>query len=524
MPTILIVDDEPVQLRLLRASVERLGHNVIEATDGSKALEIILAKNQSVDAVILDLVMPETDGMAVLERLRRENNPVPVIVQTAKGGIETVVAAMREGAFDFLVKPASPQKLQAALGAVIKVSAATGNASPSDFGREAGFGFDDIITKSTTMAPVLKMAQKAAGSTIPVLVEGESGVGKEMIAKAIHGSSDRSRKPFITVNCGALPENLVESILFGHEKGAFTGAVEKRPGKFQEADGGTLFLDEVGELPLDLQVKLLRAIQENEIDPVGARRPVKVDIRIVSATNRNLEEDVKNGIFREDLYYRLNVLPLRVPPLRERREDIIPLAFHFAKKVARRERNLSISAFDPAVMTLLQEYDWPGNVRELENAIFRAVVLCEGDVLRVSEFPQITAQNTEFSSTSVVLEDGEHSDEASLLSIDGEVSMQTPVSDQEFTVNELGDRSPRADHEWASASQLPPTSGYGMVSLISTKGDVKPLAELEEEAIRFALEAYNNRMSEIARRLGIGRSTLYRKLKEFGIGEPVSED
>ena len=238
---------------------------------------------------------------------------------------------------------------------------------------------------------VLRSAEKAAASHIPVLVEGESGVGKELIARAIHGQGERRAKPFVAVNCGAIPDNLVESILFGHEKGAFTGATEKHTGKFVEASGGTLFLDEVGELPMAAQVKLLRAIQEGEVEPVGGRKPVKVDVRIVSATNRNLIDDVKSGRFREDLFYRLHVFPIAVPPLRERAEDIPDLVRHFLARIAA-EEGKRVRSISGEALALLGRHRWPGNVRQLENAVFRAVVLAEGDSIGVDEFPQIAAQ------------------------------------------------------------------------------------------------------------------------------------
>ncbi len=240
------------------------------------------------------------------------------------------------------------------------------------------------------MQRVIALGKRAAASNIPVLIEGESGVGKELIARAIQGESERAGKPFVVVNCGAIPENLVESILFGHEKGSFTGAVDKRIGKFQEADGGTLFLDEVGELPLDAQVKLLRALQDGEIDPVGSKKPVKVNFRLISATNRDMIQLVKDGKFREDLYYRLNVFPIWVPPLRERLDDVAELALHFLARFAA-EEGKRISGISDDALRLIKSYPWPGNVRQLENAVFRAVVLADGTELTVAEFPQIAA-------------------------------------------------------------------------------------------------------------------------------------
>src|SRR3989449_354069 len=273
--------------------------------------------------------MPGLDGLGVLAKIREAGLSIPVIVQTAHGGIDNVVSAMRAGATDFVVKPVGAERLQVSLRNALAASALQGELLRIKRSRTGTLTFRDIITKSSRMQAVLRTAQKAAGSAIPVLIEGQSGVGKELIARAIHGTGDRRAKPFVAVNCGAIPDNLVESILFGHEKGAFTGATDRHTGKFVEASGGTLFLDEVSELPPAAQVKLLRAIQENEVEPVGARKPVRVDVRIISATNRKLLDRVKGGQFREDLFYRLHVLPLTIPSLRARREDIPHLLRHF---------------------------------------------------------------------------------------------------------------------------------------------------------------------------------------------------
>ncbi len=313
-----------------------------------------------------------------------------MIVQTAHGGIDNVVSAMRAGAIDFVVKPVGVERLQVSLRNALNTSALEGELARIKHSRSGTLGFDDIITKSPAMAAVLRMAEKAATSTIPVLVSGKSGVGKELIARAIHGSGERRAKPFIAVNCGAMPENLVESILFGHEKGSFTGATERHVGKFVEASGGTLFLDEVGELPAAAQVKLLRAIQEGEVEPVGARKAIKVDVRIVSATNRDLIADVKAGRFREDLFYRLHVFPITVPPLRDRPADIPALTRHFLARFAA-EEGKRIRLITPEALRMLAAFHWPGNIRQLENTLFRAVVLAEGDTIGLAEFPQVSA-------------------------------------------------------------------------------------------------------------------------------------
>src|SRR6201995_5412582 len=328
--TILVVDDDPVQRRLLETAISRSGMTVVTAPGGQPALDLINGvRGDQITLVMLDLVMPDMGGLDGLSTLRPTNPALPVIVLTAKGGIDSAVEAMRAGANDFLVKPASPERIAVSIRNQLKIGALSGEVVRLKKKTDNRLSFEDLVAKSGAMRQVFRLGERAAKSDIPILIEGESGVGKELIARAIQGSSDRSGRPFVTVNCGAIPENLIESILFGHEKGSFTGATDKHLGKFQEADGGTLFLDEIGELRLDMQVKRLRAVQEGEVDPVGSKRPVKVDVRIVSATNRDLAELTREGGFREDLYYRLNVFPIHVPPLRDRSEDVPALARHF---------------------------------------------------------------------------------------------------------------------------------------------------------------------------------------------------
>lgn len=313
---VLVVDDDPVQRRILEETIKRFGYVVAGAGSGDEALAALRADGAGELALILlDLVMPGTDGIAVLSAMRSLPRKPPAIVQTAHGSIDAAIAAMRAGAVDFVVKPVNPERLEVSIKNALKIEALEDEISRMKASARGELSFGDLIAGSETMTRVVELGRRAAKSAIPVLVEGESGVGKELIARAIQGESARAGKPFVTVNCGAIPENLVESILFGHEKGSFTGASEKRIGKFLEANQGTLFLDEISELPLNTQVKLLRALQEGEIDPVGAKRPVKVDFRLVSATNQNLISLVQEGRFREDLYYRLNVFPIWVPPL-----------------------------------------------------------------------------------------------------------------------------------------------------------------------------------------------------------------
>src|SRR4051812_36211361 len=391
--TILIADDDAVQRRLVENMVQKCGYEALVVESGDAAMALLTAPDaQAIDAVVLDLVMPGLDGLGVLTKMRDAGLTIPVIVQTAHGGIDNVVSAMRAGAQDFVVKPVGLERLQVSLRDALNASALKGELQRIRHSREGRLTFADIVTRSETMAGVLRTAQKAAGSAIPVLIEGESGVGKELFASAIHGTGERAAKPFVAVNCGAIPDNLVESILFGHEKGAFTGATERHTGKFVEASGGTLFLDEVSELPLTAQVKLLRALQEGAVEAVGGRKPVKVDVRIVSATNRKLLDRVKAGQFREDLFYRLHVLPLTIPALRMRREDIPHLLRHFLARFCAEENRL-ITGISGEAMARLSQLEWPGNIRQLENAVYRAVVMSESDQLGLADFPLAAAQS-----------------------------------------------------------------------------------------------------------------------------------
>ncbi|AKH99108.1 response regulator with CheY-like receiver, AAA-type ATPase, and DNA-binding domains [Hoeflea sp. IMCC20628] len=498
---VLIVDDDPVQRRLLKAAAERSGYETELFQDGRTALARLTDPAKTVDVVVLDLMMPDMGGLEVLEHMRTAGISVPVIVQTGQGGIETVVKAMRAGAFDFVVKPVSPERLGLSLSNALKTSRI--GAVPKPSRKDAGF--QNIVAASPAMERVISLGRRAAASVIPVVLEGESGVGKEMIAHAIQAESNRRNKPFVTVNCGAIPENLVESILFGHEKGAFTGATESHAGKFAEADGGTLFLDEIGELPPEIQVKLLRAVQLGEIETVGARLSKKVDIRLISATNKDLIAEVKAGRFREDLYYRLNVFPIHVPALRKRKEDIPQLVRHFAKRFSDVIGGNRLRSVAPDAMALLTAHDWPGNIRELENAMHRAIVLCDGETLTVDLFPQIAAQVPGYS-LSVPDSAAEPRAWAELRS-----AVAAPL--EQARAVDLATFDPAASPEHIT----PIGAGVPAVNAVTPEGEVRPIAEVEEELIRFALSFYRGQMSEVARRLGIGRSTLYRKLKDYAI-------
>ena len=485
---VLIVEDEPAQRRILEEMVKRFGFDVTTADSGIRALESLRGpQGGTFELIVLDLMMPEMDGIEFLEKLQGVRGDVPVIVQTSQGSIETVIKAMRAGADDFVVKPISPERLKVSIQNLLKVNALTEEVKRLNKKVSGSLTFADLIASSPGMANVIRLGKRGAASTIAMLIEGESGVGKEMIARAIQGESDRAGRAFVAVNCGAIPENLVESTLFGHEKGSFTGATAKHLGKFQEADGGTLFLDEVAELPLDMQVKLLRAIQEGEVDPVGSRKPVKVNVRIVSATNRNMIEMVKAGQFREDLYYRLNVFPVMVPPLRDRKDDIPALVNHFITKLSA-EEGRKVRAIRTDALGMLLAYGWPGNVRQLENTVFRAIVLCEGDQLGIEDFPQI----------------------ASL--VDGyEILMPAPAF-----VTPVAALAPSPVRK--GGTEVSDGTALG-IPAVTDGGHIRKLEDVEADMIRLALHRYRGQMSEVARKLGIGRSTLYRKMRDLGLEE-----
>ncbi|MFC5756217.1 MULTISPECIES: sigma-54-dependent transcriptional regulator [unclassified Rhizobium] len=492
---ILVVEDDPVQRRLLKNAIERSGHVVHQAENGRIGLEMVKRDPGLFNVIVLDLMMPEMTGLEFLEALHDFGTQIPVIVQTGQGGIETVVQAMRAGAFDFVVKPVSPERINTSISNAMKLDQREVKARAGRRSRSGSVGFDDIVSASPAMIRVIDLAQRASQSNIPVVLEGESGVGKELVARAIQSAGDRATKPFVTVNCGAIPHNLVESILFGHEKGAFTGATEKHIGKFMEADGGTIFLDEIGDLPLEVQVKLLRAVQQGEIETVGARTAHKVNVRLISATNKDLIEEVKNGHFREDLYYRLNVFPITIPALRKRKEDIPHLVRVFADRFSSEQKNGRRMTVNAGALALLTAYDWPGNIRQLENAIFRAVVLAEGQELTEADFPQIAAQlpNYDVVDHLALVADNSHLDP------DAEFPEDYPAETVAETIRR--------------GSEAPDNA----ISSVNQSGDVRRLADVEEELIRFALKFYRGQMSQVARKLGIGRSTLYRKLKDYGI-------
>jgi two-component system NtrC family response regulator len=382
--TILLIDDDESLRRVVEYNLREDGYQVVTAADGRSGLQRF--QESSVDLVLTDVRMPEMDGVEVMTHLKAMQPDLPVIVLTAHGTIDSAVEAMKVGAFDYLTKPFTRDQLKAAVRKALELGAlASENRQLRQIVSER-FSFASMIAGSRAMRAVTDTASRVAASDTTVLLEGESGTGKELLAKAIHVNSDRRRGPFVTVNCAAIPENLLESELFGHRRGAFTGAIADKQGKFEAANGGTIFLDEVGDLPLLLQVKILRVLQEREVDKVGATRPTRVDVRVIAATNRSLEKMTAGGSFREDLYYRLAVVSIRVPPLRERSDDIPLLVDHFlAKHAARLGRPRP--AVDKAVYSAFNIHAWPGNIRELENVIERALVLDRDGLLGLDDLP-----------------------------------------------------------------------------------------------------------------------------------------
>jgi DNA-binding NtrC family response regulator len=460
---LMLIDEEPAQRRLVAALAARGGWRTVFASDGEMGLAMLGTQDGlQLDAIVLDHWSEETDAAPLIAELRANRPQLPILMLTANGSVADAVSAMRAGATDFLVKPLAPERLLQALEAAVAGTAA-GELRPLTEKIPALLGFDEIVGSAPEFRAALAIAAKAARARVCVLIEGESGVGKQVVAEAVHAASPRARTAMTVVNCGALPSNLIESELFGHEKGAFTGAFDRRIGKLVEADGGTLFLDEVDEMPLEAQARLLRVLLTGEVLPIGARHAREVDVRVIAATNKKLPEEIEAGNFREDLFYRLNTVQVSIPPLRERTGDIPALARHLLARIATQPGLRQFGITDDA-LALLVDYDWPGNVRQLQNALFRAAVLCEGDALTRADFPQISA---------------------------------------------MGARRHRAP--------VPQMAMSGGVTLFRPDGNLRMLEEIEADIIRLAIGHYRGRMTEVARRLGIGRSTLYRKLSELGI-------
>lgn len=463
---VLVIDDDPFQCKTIQLTIEKfLGFDVSTITNPKKAVDLVLSEEgNDIDMVILDLSMPEMDGLQVLESIHGNRPNLPVIINTAYGDIGKAVEAVKKGAVDFIEKQDGPERMKLSIENVRKMSTLEKQLDNLERFSKNMYDFEDIIGDSKPIQKTINTAKKASSSNIPVLFQGESGVGKELFARAIHSGSSRNQKPFVAVNCSAIPENLVESVLFGHEKGAFTGAVSSSLGKFREANGGTIFLDEIGELPLETQSKLLRVLQEFEVEPVGSSKTHDINVRIISATNKNLEKAVEAGIFREDLFYRINVLNINIPPLRERKEDIKPLVKHLIEKICIKE-SLPVYDCTDELVSLLEQYRWPGNIRQLENAIYRAVVLNDGSKLDIEDFESVL---------------------------------------KAMNLNS-GNNTPKAINEPGHFS--------------TERNSFKTISEYESDIINNALEFYNWNISKVSKILNIGRSTLYRKMKEYGIEE-----
>ena len=383
---ILVVDDEASQRELVSGYLKKQGFEVFTAAGGESALELF--RQAPMELILTDQRMPGLSGLDLLKAAREINPETQVIVMTAYGSVETAVEAMRDGAADYVAKPLNLDELRQKIQRIVEQHRLYAENRALREELKSRHRIEGIIGESGQMVEVISLVQRVAASEATVLIRGESGTGKELIAKAIHYASPRAARPLVRVNCAALPENLLESELFGHEKGSFTGAISTRKGRFELADTGTLFLDEIGDLPLHLQAKLLRVLQEREFERVGSSQPIKVNVRILSATHRDLESLMRAGQFRDDLYYRLNVVTILVPPLRERRQDLPPLMDHFLKLFAAKNGK-SLRGFSRAARDALLRYDYPGNVRELENLLERAVVLCRGDVIDRGDLPLI---------------------------------------------------------------------------------------------------------------------------------------
>ncbi len=461
---ILLIDDDAAMLPLVRFVLEGEGVEVVSALSGAEGLE--LAREMTPTAIVLDLLLPDMTGGDVLKRLRVDGIVAPVVILTGQGGVEEAVESMKLGACDFVQKPFDRARLLASVNNALRQGQLEARVESLSRELRKTAGFVSIIGNSAAIRRTVGLLERAAESDVTVLLEGESGTGKEVAARAIHSESRRRSAPFIAVNCGAIPEGLIESELFGHEKGAFTGAVGSRPGRFEEADGGTIFLDEIGDLRQDLQVKMLRVLQERQVQRVGSGKSITIDVRIIAATNRDLRAEAAARRFREDLYYRLAVFPVRLPPLREREGDVLLLADSFIRRFAdrhgRKVRGLTVDA-----RRLLERHTWPGNVRELENVLERAVILEDSGAISLESLPD---EFTRVGSKGATL--------------DGDEGVQIPAG-----------------------------------------APVVPFDEIEKRVLLHALEKTDWNIREAAERLAIGRATIYRMMKRHQISRtPNAKD
>jgi nitrogen regulation protein NR(I) len=466
---VLIVDDEPNLRKILAAQLSRDGYDVLLAEDGEQGLQIL--KENHVDLVVTDLKMPKVDGMSLLRQAIAEQPELPIVMITAHGTVDTAVEALKLGAFDYLTKPFDKDEVRQIVAKALKTRELAGTEATHEQKDVPGARFG-IIGQSPGLTELHAVLDRVADSPTTVLITGESGTGKELVARALHDHSSRRTKPFIKVNCAAIPKELIESELFGYERGAFTGAVTSKPGRFELANGGTLFLDEIGEIPVEMQVKLLRALQESEFERVGGIKTMRVDVRLVAATNRDLKKLIAQGAFREDLFYRLNVVPIRLPALRERTSDIPLLVQHFLAKFNERLKK-NVSAAEPESLDLLSAYSWPGNIRELENVVERAVLFCDAQKLRVEDLP------------------------AEVRGVVG-------------------------------SGSIPPAEAAVDLASLPADGGLKEhvkvaMSRLERDLVGRALKQTNGNVTHAARLLKISRKGLQLKMKELGLREGASE-
>ena len=468
--TILLVDDDPTILLLLEHCLKAEGLVTRTADTGAAATASI--REQVPDAIVLDLVLPDASGIELLAQFQDLCPHVPVVVLTASDAVDDIVECMRLGAADYLKKPFDKTRVVTSLGNALRQGALRASVESLSGKLRSRDGFASIIGSSAAIRQTVDLLSRAAASDVVVLLQGESGTGKEVAARAIHVESVRRDEPFVAVNCGAIPEGLIESELFGHERGSFTGATDARKGSFEQANGGTIFLDEIGELRMDLQVRLLRVLQERNVRPIGGSRSLDIDVRVIAASNRDLKQEVARGNFREDLYYRLAVFPVMSPPLRERESDSLLLADAFLVRFAT-QAGKPLGGFSPEARQVLENYSWPGNVRELENVVERAAILEDGPRISVASLPDGVVRGAG-------LEPRRHGN-----------AIQT-VS--------------------ASAGVGGPMDADAM-----SMDDIVPMEEEERRIIRRALELTNWDAQEASRRLRIGRATIYRKIERYGL-------
>jgi len=474
---ILIADDELNMRRVLEAILRRAGYDVVTAGNGNEALA---SMSRGINMVITDLKMPGLDGMGLLRRLSADYPDVPVVMITAHGSVENAVEAVKLGAFDYLEKPFDQEQIHQIVAKALRTHMlARRDARPEDSTSRGRFR---LVGESPAIRQVYAVVEKVADTPSTVLITGESGTGKELVARALHDNSSRHAGPFIKINCAAIPKTLMESELFGYEKGAFTGAVGSKPGRFELAHGGTLFLDEIGEIPVEMQVKLLRVLQESEFERVGGIKTIKVDVRLLTATNRDLAAEITTGGFREDLYYRLNVVPIHLPALRERHQDIPLLVDHFIARFNERLKK-QIAGAEPEAVERLVAHNWPGNIRELENVIERTILFCEGPYIRLADLP-------------------------------GEFSGISPASSQ-----------PNLPAVATASAAPPPASPAPSSAVPSVSEEVGSLKEavraeterVERELIQRALDETGGNVTQAARKLQISRKSLQTKMKELGL-------